>query len=60
MVDRAFRRQFDFIKTQLDYKSNDLEYRLLEEDYKKTIRKSRCRLTGSYGYGLGNTERSES
>ena len=41
MVDRAFRRQFDFTQTPLDYKSNDLKYRLLEEDYKKAVRGQR-------------------
>jgi len=41
MVDRTFRRQFDFTQTPLDYRSNDLDYRLLQEDCKKAVRGQR-------------------
>jgi hypothetical protein len=41
MVDRTFRRQFDFTQTPLDYRSKDLDYRLLQEDCKKAVRGQR-------------------
>jgi hypothetical protein len=38
MVDRTFRRGIHFTQTPLDYKSDDLDYRLLQEHYKKAVR----------------------
>ena len=38
MVDRTSRREIHFTQTPLDYKSSDLEYRLLQEHYKKAVR----------------------
>jgi len=35
MVVRTFRREIYFIQTPLDYKSDDLEYSLLQEGYQK-------------------------
>jgi hypothetical protein len=41
MVDKAFRRGIHFTKTPLDCKSKDLDYKLLEGDYKKAIMSQR-------------------
>jgi hypothetical protein len=37
MVDRTFRRGIHFTQTPLDYKYDDLDYRLLQEHYKKAV-----------------------
>jgi hypothetical protein len=37
MVDRTFRRGIHFTQTPPDYKSDDLDYRLLQEHYKKAV-----------------------
>jgi hypothetical protein len=35
MVDGTFRRGIHFTQTPMDYKSDDLDYRLLQEHYQK-------------------------
>jgi hypothetical protein len=37
MVDGTFRREINLTQTPLDYKSDDLDYRLLQEHYKKAV-----------------------
>jgi hypothetical protein len=44
MVDRTSRREIHFTQTPLDYKSSDLEYRLLQEHYKKAVRSQKDQL----------------
>jgi hypothetical protein len=41
MVDRTFRRGIHFTQTPLHCKSKDLDYKLLEGDYKKAIMSQR-------------------